>query len=270
MEQMRQAMLSPFHSSAIHVRLTPLYSEVPKVGPVVRNLLHVDTRDLHFETVRDGFAIARLGVMLLAAGEGDQPLGAMWHTYTLKVRPGGMENSLRNGAVFALDVPAQRPGPYQIRAAVRDEATQKVGSASQYIEIPNAKKARLALTSVVLADGNSKAPTNGPVDIAAARREFHTGSEIGYLCILESKHLLKDAEMSSLTVTVRLMHDGKEIYSGPANPAEVIQGHRVVGGVLKLTQEMKPGEYFLGVLALDNPAKPKTAAMQWTDFEVID
>jgi hypothetical protein len=270
LEQMRTAMLSPFHSSAIHVRLTPLYAEVRKIGAVVRNLLHVDVRDLRFTTEIDGSASAHIKVFLVAASSGDHPLASEWRDFTLRVPPGAMENSLRDGGAFKMDVVVPNAGPYQIRAAVRDEATAKVGSASQYIEIPDMKKVHWALTSVLLATAAGDAPANGPRAITVARRQFHKGSEIEYFCLLEASKKLKESDLKGLDVTVRLMREGKEVYSGPAKLAEMVDGHRVVGGSLRLGASIVPGDYVLGVIAMDNPRKPKDVAAQWTDFEVVE
>jgi hypothetical protein len=67
-EQLQAAMLSPFRSSGIRLRLTALYGEVPKVGPMVRNLLHIDARDLNFNLAPDGSASANVGVLAVATG----------------------------------------------------------------------------------------------------------------------------------------------------------------------------------------------------------
>jgi VWFA-related protein len=267
-EQLRAAMLSPFHSAAIRLRLTPIYAEVSKVGPVVRNLIHVDTRDLHFDSKIDGTSSARIGVVIVAVGADERPLAIVERTMDLHIRAGKMDQYLRDGAILSLDVPAQKPGPYQIRVAVRDDATEKVGSAGQYIDIPDVKKAHLALTSVVLADGGSKLVA-GRLDSAAVRRQFHGGSEVDYYCILQSSHKLKDADASAMDVTVHLLRDGKEVYSGPATVEKKIEGRQVVAGMVKLNQNLAPGEYFLGLTAMDNPKKPKFAAAQWTDFGVM-
>jgi len=49
-EQLRAAMLSPFRSSGVGMRLTALYTEVPKPrGPVVRNLMRINVADLTWE-----------------------------------------------------------------------------------------------------------------------------------------------------------------------------------------------------------------------------
>jgi hypothetical protein len=47
-------------------------------------------------------------------------------------------------------VPIEKPGAYQFRMSLRDTATDRIGSASQFIEVPDLKQNRLALSGVVL------------------------------------------------------------------------------------------------------------------------
>src|SRR5205807_7529876 len=43
-----------------------------------------------------------------------------------------------------------RPGAFQFRIALRDQSSSRVGSAGQFIQIPNLQSGRLALSGVVL------------------------------------------------------------------------------------------------------------------------
>ncbi|MGO9271093.1 MAG: hypothetical protein ACLQOO_12695 [Terriglobia bacterium] len=50
-----------------------------------------------------------------------------------------LERALKNGLDYALDFPA-KPGRYQLRAGVRDAASQRVGSASLFIDVPGSSQ----------------------------------------------------------------------------------------------------------------------------------
>ncbi|MET0645592.1 MAG: VWA domain-containing protein [Pyrinomonadaceae bacterium] len=51
-----------------------------------------------------------------------------------------------------------RPGLYQVRVALRDRATGRVGSAMQWVEIPDLSKGDFALSSIFLGERNAQAP----------------------------------------------------------------------------------------------------------------
>ncbi|MGB9459227.1 MAG: VWA domain-containing protein [Bryobacteraceae bacterium] len=266
-EQLRAAMLSPFKSSGVGLRLTALYAEVPKRGPVVRNLLRINAADLSWEHDLDGSDRSRVMLFVVATGAGDQPLAAVGRIYNVQVAAGRMTDALRDGALYTLDVPVPKRGAYQIRAAVRDEATGKIGSATQFIEIPNLKKARLALASVILRDGERSPWASELLDITPALRQFKRGGLVEFLCAIENG--AKKRSKVDLETRVRVLRDGKEIYSAPAKLVEMKDRGPAAFGALKLADRLTPGDYDLQVIATEQQGGKAIAASQWTDFTVL-
>jgi hypothetical protein len=253
---MQAAMLSPFQSSGIHLRLTALYAEVPRHGTVVRNLLHIDARDIAFQVEHDGSAKGSIQLLAVATGAGLIPLEAVAPTYQFKVTAEQLKRVKADGIPYTLDVPVKKRGAYQIRVAVRDPGTGLIGSASQFIEIPDPKKLRVALTSIVLQDGEA------PSVNASATRQMKRGGELEYFCEIQK------GAADNLASKVRILRDGVEVYSGPAKSMRLDGGKVALTGRLKLNGAMSPGDYYLELVA-SNPADPKRAtATQWTDFEV--
>ena len=270
-EQMRSAMLSPFKSSGIRLRLTALYAETPK-RPAVRNLLHIDTRDLTWQSNPDGSSTAQLQLLAVATGDGDVPLQAVAPSYDLKIVPEKMEQTLRDGVVYTLDVAAPKRGGYQIRAAVRDAASARVGSASQFVEVPDLHKAPFVLASIILQDGVFSREKPGFVGgtpafgITPARREFRPGGELEYFCAIQKG---RDPQATAdLATRIRIVHEGQEVYSAPAQVVEIKGSGPAVFGVLRLTSAMPPGEYYLQVVATDRRGGKSAVEYQWTDFKV--
>jgi VWFA-related protein len=254
-QRMQAAMLSPFQSSGIHLRLTALYAEVPRHGTVVRNLLHIDARDIAFQVEPDGSAKGSIQLLAVATGAGLIPLDVVAPTYQFKVTADQLKRVKADGIPYSLDVPVKKRGAYQIRVAVRDPGTGLIGSASQFIDIPDPKKLRVALTSIVLQDGET------PSVNASATRQLKRGGELEYFCEIQ-----KGA--AGLDSKIRILRDGVEVYSGPAKSMPVDGGKIALTGRLKLNGAMSPGDYYLELVA-SNPADPKHAtATQWTDFEV--
>ena len=265
-EQLRATMLSPFQSSAVGVRLTALYAEVPKQGPVVRNLLRINAADLTWQHDARGADLARILLVAVATGEGAQPLASMGRVYDLHVAPGMMAEARRNGVFYSLDVPVPKRGAYQVRVAVRDEATGKMGSATQFIEVPNLKKAGFALSSVVLRQREQPLALTGREDLTPAIRQFPRGTALEFLCLVaRGRNPKGDLDLAT---RVRILRDGKEVYSAPAKLVDAKGSGQAVFGALKLTDEMPPGEYYLQVIAADQKDKGD-AAGQWTDFTVL-
>jgi VWFA-related protein len=264
--QLQATMLSPFQSSAVGVRLTALYAEVPKQGPVVRNLLRINAADLAWQHDARGSDWARFLLVAVATGEGNQFLATMGRVCDVRVAPGRMTQAQRNGVLFTLDVPVPKRGAYQIRVAVRDQATSKIGSATQFIEVPTLKKGGFALSSIVLRQREQPLVMSGEEDLTPAIRQFTRGTSLEFLCAVASGRSRKpDVDLAT---RVRVLRDGKEVYSAPAKLVDTKGGGRAVFGALKLTDKMTPGEYNLQVIAAEQTGKGD-AAGQWTDFTVL-
>ena len=265
-EQMRAALLSPFQSSGVRLRLTALYAESPKGEALVRNLLHIDAHDLTWVHRADGTASAELQVLALATGAGDAALDAAARDYTLKVQAGKFDEAIRDGVVYTLDVPVPKRGAYQIRVAVRDGASSQVGSASQFVEIPDLKRVRFALASIVLQDAGAKAGGEF-LTIGPARRQFRQGGELEYMCAVERGG--DKRATTELTTRVQIVRDGKEVYAANGRMVDVPNRGQAVFGALRLTAQLAPGEYYLHVVATDPRGGKNAAADQWVDFEVV-
>ena len=270
LDQLRASMLSPFRSSDIHVRATPLYSQLTKQGPLVRNLIYIDVRDLQFEPQLDGTSKAYLDLLGVAVGAGDRPLGAVAKPYVVLVPRGGMERARENGVVYSLDLAVAHPGPYQFRMAVRDQKTGKLGSASQFLEIPDLQRARIVLTSVVLGKTGIGTEDERLARLTPARRLFRQDEVMEYFCLLEQSGKPRAGAAPALEARIRVFRDDKEIYSGPAPIVKTEAGQPAVFGRLQLKNTIQPGEYYLQVSAREHEGKRETVAVQWTDFEVID
>jgi len=74
--------------------------------------------------------------------------------------------ALQKGIVYTDDFQVKKPGAYQFRAVSRDPETGKLGSAGQFIQVPDIDKNHLALSGIVLGSPTkpeTQAPTNPTV-----------------------------------------------------------------------------------------------------------
>jgi hypothetical protein len=99
----------------------------------------------------------------------------------------------------------------------------------------------------------------------AAKRQFPQGADVAYGCVLERG---KNAQYGAVEAQIRIFRDDTEVFSGPVKLGEVEGGFRTVSGTLRLAAAIKPGDYYLQVVARD-VGQQKNAAVQWTDFQVL-
>jgi VWFA-related protein len=276
-QQIAHAIASPFATGDIHVRLTPLFTQGPK-GSYLNTMLFIDSKDLKFTPEPDGKQKAVIDVVAITFGDNGQPVDSSDRTYTLHVPPEGME-ALKRGLVSTVSHPVRKPGPYQMRVVVRDAETERIGTASQFIEVPDVSKGRLTLTSMLVRERLTAAPTEGAEgtvsapdpDGTPAVRIFKQGQTLlyGYL-ILNAK---LEAGKPQLQSVMRLFRDGKLVYEGKPSPlsfdGQPDPKRFVAGGTFKLAAGVTPGDYVLQVTVTDRLAKEKYGSTsQWIDFEV--
>src|SRR5947209_5938317 len=68
-EQIVSALTSPFGSSGVHLQLTSLFGNDPKIGSFMRSILHVDANDLTFTKQADGWQQATFDVVAVTFGD---------------------------------------------------------------------------------------------------------------------------------------------------------------------------------------------------------
>lgn len=154
-EQMLASITSPFSSGDVRLRLTPVFGYVPQKGSFVYSMVHIDGRDLTFSPDtsperEEGWYKTVLDVLVLTFGDNGVLTDQSSVTYTIRTRGKEYESARQNGLIYNVAHLVKKPGAYQLRVAVRDTATEKVGSASQFIEIPDVKKGKLVLTGLMV------------------------------------------------------------------------------------------------------------------------
>jgi VWFA-related protein len=277
------AALSPFASGDIDVRLTTLFAHDARAGSYVRSLFFIDPAGLTFVDGTDGKREADLTILLMAIGDNGLPLSQIRVEVPLRLQADAYALLRQRGLLYSASVPIQKPGGYQIRAAVRDDRSSEVGSTAQFVEVPKVGKNQVALSGVVLMDANA-APTaedGAPAAIAAdaladgvlgepAIKIFKPGTEVVYTCEIYDGRGRRD---EGFTTSATLLRDGKPIYTTP--PASVSGapkeakpvGAVPVGGRLSLGRKLPPGAYTLQV-SVGQQGRRERQASQWVDFEV--
>jgi VWFA-related protein len=295
-DQMVGAITSPFNSSGVGLRLTSLFGNDPKAGSFVRSIMHINARDLTFADEPDGWHKATFDVLALTFGDNGVVIDQMGRTQTLRVRGETYERVLKNGFVYYMTVPIKKAGAYQLRAALRDTATEHVGAASQFIEVPDIKKNRLTISGVVLS-GYDAAALQQSADAAsqseatagdAARKTEDVASTVDpqsspairrfhSRMFMQFGYVIYNAKLSpapQLTTQMRLFRDGQLVFTGKVMPLDTSKQADLkritAGGLLRLGTDMTPGEYVLQVIVTDTLVKDKyRTATQWMDFEIV-
>jgi VWFA-related protein len=292
-QQIQNALTSPFVVNDISLRLNALFGNDASQGSYLRPLLHINAQDLKFTDEPDGSKKAVFDILAVTFGDNGAPIDQVSRSYTLRAKDDMYQRIMKNGFVYYFSLPIKKPGAYQFRIALRDSQAGKVGSASQFIEVPNLKKDRLTTSGILLENmteaqwkallsgasgsrdkqSDESAETPNPMNDTSLRR-FKRGTVLRYGFDVYNARL--DAQKKpNLTAKVRIFREGKLLLDGKPTLLETTgqtDMQRIkYSGALGLTNIMQPGEFILQIVVTDNLAKEKSKiSTQFVQFEVTN
>jgi VWFA-related protein len=279
-QQLATALTSPFAATGIGVRITPIFGNDPAAGSYIRVLLHIAAQDLTFSAQPDGSHNAVADVVAVNFGNEGRVIDQFADTQTISVKEEAYQQLLKDGLVFILNVPAKKPGPMQLRVAVRDAASERIGSASQFVQVPDLVKNQLALSGIYVNGSNptpagaEKKPDEVDATAGPALRRLRQGMILNYSYIIYNAQM-DNAGQPQVQTQMRLFREGKEVFTGkvlPFSAGKQTDMKRLdAGGRLLVGSNLLPGEYVLQVTVTDTLAKNKRqgTATQWIEFEIL-
>jgi len=267
------ALRSPFAAPDIRVRLTALFSAFSKDGPTVDLAVLLDPHDFSFiHDSEDKYHGA--GHLGIAAYRDDGRATILAErNYQVNFLPAEYRDWLEYGLSFPFLMKLPGPGAWQIRVVVADSASDRFGSATRFVQIPNVPQGGLALSGLSL--GGAPPGDNAPPDPRAdpAVRVFKPGQRCVYRSTVFNP-LTGPDKQSALQVQSRIFAAGRVVMDG--KPERVTFGEaqdgsrRQISGPIRLDPLMAPGDYVLKVIVQDllaPPGEPRTAT-QFIDFQV--
>jgi VWFA-related protein len=271
------AVVSPFALRAVRVRLASRYWDGGAgVGSVLDTLLQIDARDLTFLPDGAGRRKATFDTLALIYGSATKPLDTLEKSYTISLTEAAWQRALREGLVQRLRMRLKQPGAYQLRGAVRDRYSGHLGSASDFIEVPDLTHGRLALSGIALSGKPGKTGQNAEPPAAESfdRLRFRAGETVLYACQILNAYPAPDGS-TNVEVRATLYYDGKAL--GASAPIKIdSRGQADVKRLVfkndfRLGRQLTPGDYTLQLTVVDKNAPDKHAtAAQTTDFEIVE
>jgi hypothetical protein len=301
-EQLLEALTAPFNSGGIRLQLTALFADDSKLGAYVHTLVHVDVRDISFNREPDDRYKATFDIITVAIDDEGKIVQQIGRTHTLRARGQDYERLQREGFVYFVNVPLKKAGGYQLRVALRDAASERVGAAGQFVEVPNIKDGRLALSGLFVNGLNPAGATSpaseqmnkveaSPLSLSKtgrdvfysasdqeaqagpAVRRFRQGALVEYGCYIYGAQLDSVSRKPRLQTELRLFREGKPVFTGKVLPFDT-EGQRdskrlVAGGSFRLGTDLPPGDYVLQLVVRDLlAAEGRSISSQWIDFEI--
>jgi len=272
-DRLNKALTSPFGANEITVRLAALFANDPARGSLLRTFVAVDAKDLTFSEEPDGAHVAKFDLSSVLFSASGAVVNRQDHNAVLRLRGEPYERALREGVVYGIDLPLKQPGAFQLRVALRDSASQKIGTAGQFIQAPNLSDGQLVLSDILLyAEGaNATAGVSSELQTGLVLRRFHQGASLVFGYTIYSAALDKKTKLPQLTTQTIVYRDSVKLYTSDRSPvmaADQTDLKRIATGArLQLGPALTPGEYVVQIVVEDHVSK--RTATQVTQFQVV-
>ncbi len=265
-EQILTAIKSPLAKRDIDLDAVVMYkaADAPNKGNLEINL-SIDTKKLGFEQDGDkhkadfdiaGFVYDELGK--LRGGFSETALPALSQEE--------YDRSIKSGFSYSANttVPA---GAYQVRVAVRDNKTGKIGTLSRFMEVPNLAKGRLAASTMALGAVPPSDMKTPPVPLTATR-QISRKQDLRYAVLLYNAK--EKDKKPQIKTQLAISQNGKMIFQ---EPEEMLAASSATGLVKvgQIGMSVKPGRYTLTLIITDLLADKKAQTITRSmDFVVVN
>jgi len=273
----RKALAAPAPRHALPTMVSVTFLDTPNNGPIITASVLTETASLDYGADnKEAAAIDLAGVVL-----NDQ--GKTAATFKTRLNVTHLDSQQQSGAgvVYTYKAPLA-PGLYQVRAAARDQKSGKVGSASQWIEIPDLSKHQLTLSSLLLGaqvvDVKPKAdptkegtPAAEPQVLFSVDRRFKKSSQLGFWIFTYNATRGSNASTPELTAEIEVLNNanGQAVMKSPVRKLDLTgmsDLQRIPFGSQFSLASLPTGRYELNVKITDQIAR--SSASQRLSFQV--
>ncbi len=287
---LREAILSPFRYSDLKVNLASGYVNDPKAGYLIRSWVHLNAQNVTMTEKKGEGHFAAFETVCVTTDINGYIQDANIMKYEFRISDENLAWIRENGIRFTVLLPVKKPGSYYVRVAVKNQESGNVGSAYQFIEIPDLKKKRLALSNMFILgrDDNAawirsgvtedlsqtwvKPVLNREASRSPALRSFLPGESFEYMTVVYNAEHDKDAA-PDLESQFVLFKDGVEFFKSESQKVNLSGIHdfdRIpIRRRMVLGETLQKGDYALQLLVKDNDRRGKNGlASQSMAFEI--
>ena len=261
------ALGAPAARTGLPTKLSVSFVDVPGSGPVLTAAAQMSTEGLGYGA--DGkqpAAIDLAGVVL-----NDQGKQAGSFKTRLNVNPLTATAIKEPSVVYSHKLPL-KPGIYQVRVAARDDKTGSVGSAAQWIDIPDLSSKKLTLSSLLLGGHISNSVQDkkmgGEQVLFSVDHRFARESTLTFFTIIYNA---ATASAPKLDAQIEIQRaGGQRVVASPVLPLVVEPNAdlaRIPYGANVGLKTLAPGRYVLKVTVTDRNANASATNQVAFDVE---
>jgi VWFA-related protein len=272
--ELQKAMLEPLPGKNTPVSIALNYANTADKGLTLSTSLQID-RD--FVSIDSDDQEKQNGTLeVLGTIYDDHGRAGARISDRLTVTPATGANTTSANEIVATYPIRIRPGLYQVRVAVRDPKTGRVGNTNAWVEVPDLLGPKLALSSLMIGE-RKQASSMRPIaktEIAAGvnlsvKLRFSPNSQLRFLVFAYNAKATGDNALPDVAIQIQILHNGQAVV-GPSLRTIVTQGaadlKRLPYAAELSLAGLERGHYQLRVTAFDRVAN--TTASEQRAFEI--
>ena len=265
-----KAAMAPLAKRDIDVSGAFQYRFVPDNRAMIDVNLRIDASRLDFKQESDGKYHTTLDLVGFVVNRSGKTDSGFSQTLNANLTSDEYKRALINGIGYTGQLELV-PGSYQLRVAVREADSGRLGTLSGYLEVPDMSKKRYTMSSVFLHAVDPSAGAKAQPAALTALRQISRKDDLRYSVVVYNAKLDKDKPQ--LTTRLTISRGDRIIFQGSVQPIELrgadpSQAVRV--GQIGLSK-LSTGRYFLTLEVTDALADKKNQTLvRSTDFNIID
>jgi VWFA-related protein len=258
------ALISPFQHNDLLIHLTAGFIEDPKKGYLLKAWMHLNGSQVSFiEENNETFIKLNTSAVTTDVSGIIQDAGR--ETYTIKVKREQLAFIREHGISFSMEIAAKKPGTYYVRVAVQDKGSGKLGSAYQYVDIPDLRNGQLALSNIFAGQSMAEKPR--------VLRNYRVGEILDYSTVIYNG-LSKKQKAPELESHFVLYRNGAEVAQSKPEAVELegVKDYKriAIKKSLPLDLALSSGEYLLEFVVENKRAdKKQNSVSQALDFNLV-
>jgi VWFA-related protein len=219
-KELQQALTALQPRREVPTSLSAVFLDIPGHGPVLTASVRVANETLSYEAI-DGKQIAAVDVVGVVINDRGKPVGSFQTRLKINGNAAAETNQDYSATIYNYRLPLT-PGLYQVRTATRDTRSGQVGSAQQWIEIPDLALRRLSLSSLLLGLQNVELKETSGNAAAVPQVQFSTDHRFARNSRLRFTTFVYNAARGSdgksppdVWLQVRIVRDGQTVKRVP-------------------------------------------------------
>lgn len=203
-DDLKQALADFYPAHALPIKLGLVFIDTPANGPIVTSSVEVPAAFLSYPPTGGPAKVTVAGVVLNDKGS---PVSTFGTKLNIEQRSGSDDSNV----IYNYPVPV-KPGIYQVRVVSRDDLSGRLGTAMEWIVVPDLTNRELSLSSVLLGLETVAAGSPGSAQLQwSVDRTFRRGSRLRFMTFVYNA-----ADPTALSMRVQVFRNGKElVVKGP-------------------------------------------------------